>query len=191
MSTSGQSGRTMVLGDINHDSGQGSEFHSYEFNPPTPLPDPDDICVLPDDFLTNGAIPAYPTASPTPPPSGCLEIPQKDLPNGLWEEPKNSCKQCEPTHPGGPVSWWPCDQNPPLCKGNCKFANASKPTRKPTNSPPSGCSEIPQKNLPNGSWEEPEGTCRKCEPNYPGGPVSWWPCDQNPRLCEGNCQFAN
>jgi choice-of-anchor A domain-containing protein len=46
LSTSGQSGRTMVLGDIFHDSpGSGSEFHSYEFNPPTPLPDPNDICV--------------------------------------------------------------------------------------------------------------------------------------------------
>jgi len=44
LSTSGQSGRTMVLGDIYHDSGSGSEFHSYEFNPPTPLPfDPQDL----------------------------------------------------------------------------------------------------------------------------------------------------
>jgi len=127
MSTSGQSGRTMVLGDINHDGGQGSEFHSYEFNPPTPLPDPDDICVLPDDFLANSAIPAYPTALPTPPPtlpptSGCSSIPQNNLPNGLWEiGNKNSCKKCEPDRPGGPVTWWPCNLNPPLCEGNCKF----------------------------------------------------------------------
>jgi choice-of-anchor A domain-containing protein len=38
-SGSGQSGRTMVLGDLVQDS-WGSEFHSFEFNPPKPLPDP-------------------------------------------------------------------------------------------------------------------------------------------------------
>ena len=38
-SGSGQSGRTMVLGDLVQDYG-GSEFHSFEFNPPKPLPDP-------------------------------------------------------------------------------------------------------------------------------------------------------
>jgi len=36
--TSGQSGRTMVLGDLTQNA-WGSEFHSFEFNPPTPLPD--------------------------------------------------------------------------------------------------------------------------------------------------------
>merc|ERR1712086_136004 len=46
MTTTGQAGRTIVLGDITHNRG-GSEFHSYEFNPPQPLPDPKDVCVLP------------------------------------------------------------------------------------------------------------------------------------------------
>merc|ERR1712107_175509 len=30
----------------------GSEFHSVEYNPPKPLPDPEDICVV-DDTTTN------------------------------------------------------------------------------------------------------------------------------------------
>jgi len=52
MTTTGQSGRTMVLGDITHNKG-GSEFHSYEFNPPTPLPfDPNDISCA--DFIGGG-----------------------------------------------------------------------------------------------------------------------------------------
>jgi len=36
--TSGQSGRTLVLGDLIQNA-WGSEFHSFEFNPPMPLPD--------------------------------------------------------------------------------------------------------------------------------------------------------
>jgi choice-of-anchor A domain-containing protein len=35
----GQDGRTIVGGDVTHDS-WGSEFHSYEFDPPCPLPFP-------------------------------------------------------------------------------------------------------------------------------------------------------
>lgn len=41
--TSGQSGRTMVLGDLIQKK-SGSEFHSYQFNPPMALPDCPGIC---------------------------------------------------------------------------------------------------------------------------------------------------
>ena len=47
LGTSGHSGRAIVLGNILHDSDAGSEFHSYPFAPPTPLPDPGDVCELP------------------------------------------------------------------------------------------------------------------------------------------------
>jgi choice-of-anchor A domain-containing protein len=43
LSTTGHSGRTMVLGDIEHNCG-GSEFHNYQFNPPIALPQTDNIC---------------------------------------------------------------------------------------------------------------------------------------------------
>jgi len=43
LTTTGHSGRTMVLGNLVQNRG-GSEFHSYQFNPPTPLPNPDGIC---------------------------------------------------------------------------------------------------------------------------------------------------
>jgi len=43
LATSGHSGRTMVLGNLVQDHG-GSEFHSYQYAPPTPLPDASYIC---------------------------------------------------------------------------------------------------------------------------------------------------
>jgi choice-of-anchor A domain-containing protein len=49
--TIGQSGRTMVLGSVTQDRG-GSEFHSFQFNPPIPLPDLD--CV---DYVTSESQP--------------------------------------------------------------------------------------------------------------------------------------
>merc|ERR1711907_550357 len=50
MTTTGHSGRTIVLGNLVHNKG-GSEFHNYPFDPPKPLPEPD--C---DDYLLNGGI---------------------------------------------------------------------------------------------------------------------------------------
>ena len=44
LSTSGHSGRAIILGDVVHEQ-RGSEFHSYEFNPPYDIIDPPDICV--------------------------------------------------------------------------------------------------------------------------------------------------
>ena len=51
LSTSGHSGRTMVLGDIEQNYG-GSEFHNYQFNPPIALPDPDNICDIDSDYVS-------------------------------------------------------------------------------------------------------------------------------------------
>jgi len=128
VSTSGQSGRTIVLGDLMHDSGCGSEFHSYDFNPPIPLPDPDDICVFPDDpeARSYGAVAPYPTTAPTNSPTlapteplgECLAIPQEDLPHGSWATKDKKCRKC---YPGSHVHWYPCNKNPPICHGNCQL----------------------------------------------------------------------
>jgi len=136
LSTTGQSGRTMVLGDIIHDGG-GSEFHSYEFKPPIPLPDPDDICVFTGDGgsidgsggggggASGGAQEAPRTKSPSKQPTqapkieGCKAIPQSRLPQGSWATSDSSCKLCKPPNN---VSYYPCDKNPPLCEGNCAFS---------------------------------------------------------------------
>jgi choice-of-anchor A domain-containing protein len=127
LSTSGHSGRTIVLGDLLHDSKSGSEFHSYDFNPPIPLPDPDDICVFPED-LSYGSVAAYPTQaptkSPTPAPTpaltDCRAIPKKELPKGVSSTEDKHCRQC---FPGSSVTWWPCNLNPPICYGNCQLFN--------------------------------------------------------------------
>jgi len=124
LSTTGHSGRTIVLGDIIHDRG-GSEFHSYEFNPPTPLPDPEDICVVLSpgnggggitDGNSEGAKEAPETSSPSKHPTyapkattGCKAI--KNNGAGVSD---GSCKKCIPPNN---VSWWPCNNNPPTCEG--------------------------------------------------------------------------
>merc|ERR1711981_463797 len=66
MATTGHSGRTIVLGNIEHNKG-GSEFHNYEYDPPVPLPEPD--C---EDYLSGGldqiedAVEELPTSNPVP-----------------------------------------------------------------------------------------------------------------------------
>jgi len=70
MYTSGQSGRTMVIGNIVHNS-PGSEFHSFEFEPPKPLPDID--C---DDLTPKRPVPA-PVAEPVVP---AEPVPMTDAP---------------------------------------------------------------------------------------------------------------
>ncbi len=135
MKTSGQSGRTIVLGDITHEHG-GSEFHSYQYNPPIALPDPDDICVFPEVGASAsaaayaGSTEADPTAHPTNAPTNhptneptnaageCVHIPQADLPQGSWATTDQKCRRC---HPSQGKTWWPCNRSPRLCKGNCIF----------------------------------------------------------------------
>jgi choice-of-anchor A domain-containing protein len=123
--TTGHSGRTIVLGNLYQNKG-GSEFHSYSFNPSTPLPDPDDVCVIPDNFTRSptGTPTKNPTNSPTiTPPTfangECTAIPQSRLPHGSWATNNNQCGQCKPPTD---VFWWPCDSDPPLCEGNCDLA---------------------------------------------------------------------
>jgi len=120
LQTSGHSGRTIVLGNLEHDR-VGSEFHNYPYNPPTPLPDPPDVCELPDNLNAN--IGNYPTQNPTEPPQTqppqtCVAIPQTRLPHGSWATNNAECGNC---YPGSEQSWWPCDKNPPLCEGNCQL----------------------------------------------------------------------
>merc|ERR1711907_239197 len=106
MTTTGQSGRTIVLGDITHNRG-GSEFHSYEFNPPKPLPDPDCEDLLSGDInIDNNSdgsstntqpLPTNkPTNTPTIPLGDCKAIPQSRLPSGSWETSDNECSKCKP-----------------------------------------------------------------------------------------------
>jgi len=128
MTTSGQSGRTMVIGDIYHDKG-GSEFHSYEFNPPTPLPfDPKDLSCA--DLTNPGTgISALPTNAPTTPPTtspgpgptpasptstGCKKKGSKK--NGVNDRKcTNKCIGTKPKYPK-----WPCNRD--LCEGSeCFF----------------------------------------------------------------------
>jgi len=120
LTTTGQSGRTIVLGDLTQNRG-GSEFHSYEFNPTIDLPDPADLCV---DLTLAPSSAAPPTDEPTVAATGgatenseCTAIPRTRLPKGTWNTNDDECGKCKP--PG--VTWWPCDQNPPLCEGNCNF----------------------------------------------------------------------
>jgi len=126
LSTTGQSGRTIVLGDLTQNRG-GSEFHSYEFKPTIDLPDPEDLCV---DMTVEdvGSEPSYstvkypPTGEPTGEPSStynaeeCTAILQANLPQGSWATNDDECAKCEPPDN---VSWYPCNKNPPICEGNC------------------------------------------------------------------------
>ena len=104
LTTSGHSGRTMVLGDLTQDRG-GSEFHSYQFNPPKPLPDPAGICELPAE-ITNSksgnceepvghAMEAPPTAAPKKPtaaPKKPTAAPKK--PTAAPKKPTSAPKNC-------------------------------------------------------------------------------------------------
>jgi len=150
LSTTGLSGRAMVLGNIEHGPCGGSEFHAYQFNPPIALPDPDDICVIPDNVrAAYGSVAAYPTVPPTPAPTN---DPNKCLaePNGIGVTDAH-CATC----PEG-VTTWPCDINPPVCVGKCEKTLD-----------PNGCQA-----KPNGSGITDEH-CKQCV-----GPkaVTWWPC---------------
>jgi len=125
LSTSGQSGRTMVIGDVYHEGG-GSEFHSYEFNPPTQLPfDPKDLSCA--DLINPGTgISALPTNAPTTPPTtspgpgptpasptstGCKK--KGSAHNGVYD---STCQGCI----SGNQKFWPCKKTWKgyLCEGS-------------------------------------------------------------------------
>jgi len=135
--TSGHSGRTMVLGNLEHSYG-GSEFHNYPFDPPKPLPDPDCDEFAPRDSPTgqrtvspamnptnkpSGSPVENPTASPSAgegqqaPSDECTAIPQDRLPQNKGGTTDTNCSKC---HPSINQSWYPCNEkNPPICEGNC------------------------------------------------------------------------
>jgi len=64
--TIGQSGRTVVLGNLEQNKG-GSEFHSFECNPPIPLPDLECVDTL--STSSSGSVSTAPTKAPTPGPT--------------------------------------------------------------------------------------------------------------------------
>eukprot|EP00531_Pseudo-nitzschia_arenysensis_P015074 CAMPEP_0116134846 /NCGR_PEP_ID=MMETSP0329-20121206/10868_1 /TAXON_ID=697910 /ORGANISM="Pseudo-nitzschia arenysensis, Strain B593" /LENGTH=660 /DNA_ID=CAMNT_0003629593 /DNA_START=81 /DNA_END=2060 /DNA_ORIENTATION=- len=207
MTTSGQSGRTIVLGDLTQEHG-GSEFHSYQYNPPISLPDPDDICEIPEGgaaALTSIVYPTMqPTNEPTFPQGLCVRIPNEELPDDAdWQTTDAKCAKCHPDNNGGPHKWYPCNKDPPLCKGNCVFnlpeggdaapESIANPTMQPTNEPtfPEGqCVRIPNEELPDDAdWQTTDAKCAKCHPDNNGGPHKWYPCNKDPPLCKGNCVF--
>jgi len=149
MTTTGQSGRTIVLGDVTHNRG-GSEFHSYEYNPPKPLPDPEDICVLPSTVELNLGTLSTSSAMEAPPSesynNGLIYDDSNDaatntdpvLPEATNAPTSGSCtaipqnrlpkgswatrdNECNKCKPPNNVKWYPCNKNPPLCEGNCVF----------------------------------------------------------------------
>jgi len=110
--TTGHSGRTMVLGDLTQNK-SGSEFHNYQFAPPTALPDPEDVCEIPSDY-PRAAIPELTNT----PPQEAMEAPFfgecKLNPNSNNGASDRDCKQCEGPNP---VTWWPCNSRT-ICMGD-------------------------------------------------------------------------
>ena len=90
--TSGQSGRTMVLGNLEQNYG-GSEFHSFEFKPPKPLPEID--CASAGGFTGQAASDdpppqPNPTASPVKPPTPA-PVAQPAPSNGCCSQSHKTC----------------------------------------------------------------------------------------------------
>jgi len=142
MTTTGHSGRTIVLGNIVHNKG-GSEFHNYPYNPPIPLPEPDCETYLSDLELMGGGdgnedaveLPSTtpkPTKNPTKkPPSGggeCYSPPNPNNPPDcfvrIWAwpndycQPKHNCQQWE-INQGS--TWQKCCSG-----GHCKGTGLTK-----------------------------------------------------------------
>jgi choice-of-anchor A domain-containing protein len=173
MTTSGQSGRTIVLGDLTQEHG-GSEFHSYQYNPPISLPDPDDICEIPEGGAAALESIAFPTMQPTNEPTAIPTMQPTNEPTAIpTMQPTN-----EPT------------AIPTMQPTNEPTAN---PTMQPTNEPtfPQGlCVRIPNEELPDDAdWQTTDAECAKCHPDNDGGPHKWYPCNKDPPLCKGNCVF--
>jgi len=157
MVTAGHSGRVVVLGDINHDSTVGSEFHTYQFKPPFNLPDPDDICECP-----TPTAPVAPTLPPTdaptdaltnpPTPADCYSPPDPNNPPQCFKRnwdpydnrycyPKQTCASWEMDGNSGAKTWEEC------CSNHCRGTGLTKnkpcptpttptaPTNAPTNAP--------------------------------------------------------
>jgi len=204
LSTSGHSGRAMVVGNIIHDSSSGSEFHSYPYNPPTPLPDPDDICVLADGWETS--VPDYPTLPPIPTRSP-INSPS-DVPSS---SPINTPSDVPSENPIAKPTEAPINLPAPVCEGIWKNKNHQVDTAKcrqcltgkknwpcndksnctagcflPPPTLPPGCNAIPIALLTNAGATSDE-KCRKC----PGGYKNY-PCNKKkPRICTPECYILS
>jgi len=143
MTTTGHSGRTIVLGNLVHNKG-GSEFHNYPYNPPIPLPEPDCETYLSDLELMGGGDgngggqqieveSSKPTKNPTKNPT---KKPTKK------PTPPPTKKPTAPSG-GGDVVWggtckenWAngCSNNNPCCDGlTCKKYNWGSQCQKDNN----------------------------------------------------------
>jgi len=95
--TIGQSGRTMIVGDVVQNKG-GSEFHNFQFNPPKPLPSPE--C---DDFVPSN--PTSPVPEPTSTTAPVSQDPtivdpseQTEFEPGAEFDPGNFCNNLAQVH---------------------------------------------------------------------------------------------
>jgi choice-of-anchor A domain-containing protein len=109
--TTGHSGRTMVLGDLYQDKG-GSEFHTYQYAPPTALPDPDNVCTA---GAASEAVASF-EATQAEVTAAAMEAPDPAQEPGCKAKPNNNgvndgnCKRCESGY-----KYWPC--NTVHCQG--------------------------------------------------------------------------
>jgi choice-of-anchor A domain-containing protein len=202
LTTTGHSGRAIVVGTIIHDAG-GSEFHSYPYNPPRALPDPAGLCEMnptigkfeagnPNDettvdIISVGAQTQPPTGSPTASPiaaneavsGACVHIPQDRLPADSWKTNDEKCATC---HVDNLSLSWPCDVSPRLCEGDCWFVGEPLPPHNPEDI--EGCEPIKLARLTSGSQTTIE-ECQRCADGY-----RYWPCNLDSPICEGRgCGF--
>lgn len=125
--------------------------------------------------------------SPTPPPAqavvdriSCVAISQSELAPGLWATTDELCRQCEPPNP---ISWWPCDLSPPLCRCNPTevISAPTPPPVVPTEPTAISCVAVDQEGLEDASlWATTDESCKQCEPP---DPITWWPCNTELCLC--------
>jgi len=138
----------------------------------------------------NNIFEATAVPSPTPPPAqavvdriSCVAIPQEELNAlGLWAITNELCRQCEPLNP---ITWWPCDLSPPLCRCNPVAEVISFPTPPPVvpiEPTAISCVAVNQEDLPSDSdlWATTNESCKQCEPP---NPITWWPCNTELCLC--------
>jgi len=138
----------------------------------------------------NNIFEATAVPSPTPPPAqavvdriSCVAIPQEELNAlGLWAITNELCRQCEPLNP---ITWWPCDLSPPLCRCNPVAEVISFPTPPPVvpiEPTAISCVAVNQEDLPSDSdlWATTNESCKQCEPP---DPITWWPCNTELCLC--------
>jgi len=167
MTTTGHSGRTIVLGNLVHNKG-GSEFHNYPFDPPKPLPEPD--C---DDYLLNGGV-LPPPPGPEGELEGAVEAPPTEKPvaptNNPTKTPPTKSPTKKPTAPSGGGG-----SGGPAWGSGCKKEWDN------------GCSN--NNDCCDGLYCKDEGWGKRCmKKNNPGCVLNDLQCDfnaKNPNCCNG------